>query len=125
MSEYYLVGNLDTGEDLWLISKKHGRASPVPKDVWMEIVSLFQVDKDEITSFSPDNEPVRNKHASDVLGAVDGDNQVNRNVALSLSTAELGSIVVNVRLLPLQVLAEDKHPLIELLDGHVTFDIDE
>ncbi|HVZ02692.1 MAG TPA: hypothetical protein VHA35_24505 [Dongiaceae bacterium] len=112
MSDYFLVGNRDEGEDLWFVSKKDGVAVPVPKEAWLSIVSLFQADK---AGAEPERETTRDSLAQSIIDNVEMDNVVTRNVCLSFSTNQLGRLVMNRRSHPIDKLFQDNDPLAGLL----------
>jgi hypothetical protein len=116
MSDYFLVGNLDDGNDLWFISKAAGTAVPVPQSAWLSIVSMFQGDA---IGTAPSNEPGRDALAQSVVDNVDQNNAVSRNVFLSFSTSALGQLVMTKRSHPIEQLFLNNDPLAPLIQSFV------
>jgi hypothetical protein len=116
MSDYFLVGNLDDDNDLWFISKAKGTAVPVPKSVWLNIVSMFQAD--QIGSASSD-EKKRDVAAQTAIDSAKKDVAVSRNVFLSFSTSQLGKLVMSKRSHPVEQLFLKSDPLAPLIQDFV------
>ena len=116
MSDYFLVGNLDDDNDLWFISKAQGTAVPVPKSVWLNLVSMFQGDA---IGTDPSNETSRDALAQSVMDNVNKDNAVSRNVFLSFSSSQLGRLVMQKRSHPVEQLFLNNDPLAALISGFV------
>jgi hypothetical protein len=116
MSDYFLVGNLDDGNDLWFISKAAGTAVPVPQSAWLSIVSMFQGDA---IGTAPTAEPARDALAQSAVDNAKKDNAVSRNVFLSFSTSALGQLVMNKRSHPIEQLFLNNDPLAPLIQDFV------
>jgi hypothetical protein len=116
MSDYFLVGNLDDGNDLWFISKAQGTAVPVPQAAWLSIVSMFQGDA---IGTDPTDESSRDALAQSVMDNVTKDNAVSRNVFLSFSSSQLGRLVMNKRSHPVEQLFLNNDPLAPLIEEFV------
>ena len=116
MSDYFLVGNLDDGNDLWFISKAQGTAVPVPQSAWLSLVSMFQGDA---IGTDPSDESSRDALAQSVVDNVIKDNAVSRNVFLSFSTSQLGKLVMSKRSHPIEQLFQSKNPLAPLIQNFV------
>ena len=116
MSDYFLVGNLDDGNDLWFISKAEGTAVPVPQSAWLSLVSMFQGDA---VGTDPSKEPGRDALAQSVVDNVSKNNAVSRNVFLSFSSNELGRLVMSKRSHPIEQLFLNNDPLAPLIQGFV------
>jgi hypothetical protein len=116
MSDFFLVGNLDDDNDLWFISKAQGTAVPVPKAAWLSIVSMFQGDA---VGTAAVNESSRDALAQSVVDNVKKDTAVSRNVFLSFSTSQLGSLVMNKRSHPIEQLFLNNDPLAPLIQDYV------
>lgn len=120
MAQYYLVGNLETDDDLWLVDGKDGKATPVPRAVWEDVISMFQAQA--VSAAAADHE-TRKDLAANILAAVEGGVAANRSVRLSLSANELGNILVTARLAPIERVMEQEEGLASALRGFVTVDI--
>ena len=116
MSDYFLVGNLDDGNDLWFISKAQGTAVPVPQSAWLSLVSMFQGDA---IGTDPTDEASRDALAQSVVDNVVKDNAVSRNVFLSFSTSQLGHLIMNKRSHPIEQLFQNNDPLAPLIEDFV------
>ena len=116
MSDYFLVGNLDDGNDLWFISKAQGTAVPVPKAAWLSLVSMFQ---GEAVGTDASKEKSRDTLAQSVVDNVQKDNAVSRNVFLSFSAGQLGKLIMIKRSHPIEQLFQSKDPLAPLIKDFV------
>jgi len=116
MSDYFLVGNLDDGNDLWFISKAEGTAVPVPQAAWLSIVSMFQGDA---VGTDASNEKSRDALAQSAVDIASKDTAVTRNVFLSFSTSQLGRLIMNKRSHPIEQLFQNNDPLAPLIQDFV------
>ncbi len=116
MADYYLIGNLDDEDDLWLINKTEGTANPVPKAVWEDVIALFQA---EASSPAPEAHEVRKDMAAGILATVENRGTVNRGVSLALSANDLGSVLATVRIEPVDRFARAGSDLGRFLGGRI------
>lgn len=116
MADYYLVGNLDDEDDLWLINKTEGTANPVPKAIWEDVIAMFQA---EVSSAEPEAHEARKDMAASILATIDNRGSVNRGVSLALSANDLGSVLATVRIEPVDRFARADDGLGRFLSGRV------
>ena len=101
MAKYYLVGNLRDDQDLWLINKEVGKAFPIPKEAWRDMIAAFHTsDADRGTA----GNDLRLNLAQSVLDVAEHASPIARNVNLALATDDLGIDVETIRFTPLDEL---------------------
>lgn len=116
MADFYLVGNLDDEDDLWLINKTEGTANPVPKAVWEDVIAMFQAD---LASAEPEAHETRKDMAASILATLENRGSVNRGVSLALAANELGSVLATVRIEPVDRFARSGADLGRFLSSRV------
>jgi hypothetical protein len=116
MADYYLVGNLEDDDDLWLINKTEGTANPVPKAIWEDVIAMFQA---EVSSREPEAHETRKDMAASILATIDSRGTVNRGVSLAIAANELGSVLATLRIEPVDRFAQTDAVLARFLSGYV------
>lgn len=117
MADFYLVGNLDDDDDLWLISKADQKAYPIPRAIWEDVVSLFPVG--DLSPDPSDQEP-RKDHAASVIAAAESRFTVTKAVSIALSANELGKMFVTMRSAPIEEAVSSEEGLSEVLRRFVS-----
>lgn len=116
---YYLVGNLDGDDDLWLISTTEKVGYPVPKSIWEDVVAMFQA---EALSAEPADHEARKDAAANILAAIEAGTSVSRNVKLALSAGSIGSVLVTMRSSPVDMELAQQSELAAFLGKFVSED---
>jgi hypothetical protein len=111
MADYYLIGNLENDDDLYLVNTGDRSVSPVPSEVWEDVVAMFQ---------SGDANS-RQHAAAGMLAEVETARSTGRPVKLALSANDLGDILVTMRIECVERAMEQNPALDAALRPHVAY----
>ncbi len=87
MADYYLIGNLENDDDLYLVDTSARSVCPIPREVWEEVVEMFQSGED-----------ARSPTAADLLDEIEAARAAGRPARIALSANGLGELLVTVRI---------------------------
>ncbi|HUG61654.1 MAG TPA: hypothetical protein VMP03_07405 [Methylomirabilota bacterium] len=111
MADYYLIGNLEDDDDLYLVNTSDRSVSPVPSEVWEDVVAMFQA-----------GDPAKRQDAAaDVLSELDAARSAGRPVKLALSANDLGEILVTMRIECVERAMEQNAALDAALRPHIAY----
>ena len=110
MAEYYLVGDLEGDEDLFLVDTARRSACPVPREVWEDVVGMFRGDAE-----------AGSNAAADLIDEIEAARAAGRPARLALAANDLGSLLATVRIEAVERAMERDAALDAVLRPHLAY----
>lgn len=106
MADFYLIGNLDDNDDLFLVDTAGRSVCPIPREVWEDVVGLFAGADD----------------AGAMIEEIEAARAAGRPARIALSGNSLGDLLVTVRIEAVERAMERSAALDAALRPHVVYD---
>jgi hypothetical protein len=112
MADFYLIGNCDDADDLYLVNTTERTVSPIPREVWEDVVAMFQTgDADG-----------RRDAAATLLAGIERDRAAGRPVRVALAANHLSDVLVTLRIESVERAMERNTALDAALRPHLVWD---
>jgi hypothetical protein len=111
MATYYLVGNCDDSDDLYLVGTADRTVCPIPREVWEDVVAMFQ-DGDA---------DARRDAAASLLAGIERDRAAGRPVRVALAANHLSDVLVTLRIESVERAMERDDALGAALAPHLSW----
>jgi hypothetical protein len=88
MAGYYLIGNCDESDDLYLVGTEDRSVNPIPREVWEDVVAMFMAGDGD----------ARRDAAAVMLAGIERDRAAGRPVRIALAANHLADVLVTLRI---------------------------
>jgi hypothetical protein len=107
MADFYLIGNLEADDDLYIVNTTDRSVCPVPREVWEDVVGMFAGEDGA---------------AAEMIADVESARASGQPLRMALSANNLGDILVTVRIEAVERAMEQNPILDAALRPHLVYD---